>query len=186
VALNGHTDGTYLTDSPGLQMFHCHEHTGEGGETLLVDAIGAAVQLKASHPEAFHFLSNTNIPSRYHEPGFNGRILAPMIKTHPHTNEIVQVRINGDDRDILSCLPYDDVEKFYESLHHFVSILRDESSEFWFKLTPGNVLIVNNWRVLHGRSSFTGKRTMTGCYVNQEEYLSKIRLLRKKYYGIPC
>lgn len=43
----------------------------------------------------------------------------------------------------------------------------------------GNVLLVNNWRVMHGRTSFLGnERVMSGCYVNKEALESKARVLR--------
>ena len=41
-------------------------------------------------------------------------------------------------------------------------------------------------RVLHGRTAFTGKRSLCGCYVNMDEYLSTIRVLRESIRGIPA
>ena len=48
--------------------------------------------------------------------------------------------------------------------------------------------LVLNWRnfffssrVLHARTSFTGSRTLAGCYVDMDEYTSKLRVLREKY-----
>ena len=183
VALHGHTDGTYFLDQPRLQLFHCHQHTGTGGQTLLVDAIGAAEKLKRVNREAFDFLANTHIPAKYLEPGQNFRCLGPMIKVDPYSNEVYHVRINGDDRDVLSCLRFDEVELFYTHLHAYTSILRDKSSELWFKLTPGTALIVNNWRVLHGRAAFTGTRSLGGCYVGHDEHTSKHRVLINKHRG---
>ena len=34
------------------------------------------------------------------------------------------------------------------------------------------LLIFNNWRILHGRGSFKGKRKMSGCYINMEDFES--------------
>lgn len=45
-------------------------------------------------------------------------------------------------------------------------------------LQPGTVVIYNNWRILHGRTSFTGKRFFGGCYVSMTEFLSKARILK--------
>ena len=39
-------------------------------------------------------------------------------------------------------------------------------------LKPGELLIFNNWRILHGRGSFKGKRKMSGCYINMEDFES--------------
>ena len=47
-------------------MFHCHEHSGSGGETLLIDAINAAEKLKENNPSAFEFLAKTHIPAKYY------------------------------------------------------------------------------------------------------------------------
>lgn len=44
-------------------------------------------------------------------------------------------------------------------------------------LEPGTVVIYNNWRMLHGRTSYTGKRFFGGCYVSMSEFLSKARTL---------
>uniref|UniRef100_A0A8D8LZZ9 Trimethyllysine dioxygenase, mitochondrial n=1 Tax=Cacopsylla melanoneura TaxID=428564 RepID=A0A8D8LZZ9_9HEMI len=46
------------------------------------------------------------------------------------------------------------------------------------RFTPGRVLFINNWRVLHGRSSYRGQRTLTGCYVTMGNLLSRARMLK--------
>jgi trimethyllysine dioxygenase len=47
-------------------------------------------------------------------------------------------------------------------------------------MTPGNVIVYNNWRVMHGRTSFTGNRRMVGCYMNYEDFQSKRQNLHSK------
>lgn len=39
------------------------------------------------------------------------------------------------------------------------------------------LLVVDNYRVLHGRSAFTGKRRMCGAYIGGDEYRSRLRVL---------
>jgi hypothetical protein len=36
--------------------------------------------------------------------------------------------------------------------------------EYWDQLKPGRPLIFDNWRILHGRSAFTGNRRICGGY----------------------
>ena len=43
------------------------------------------------------------------------------------------------------------------------------------------IIVVDNHRVLHGRSAFTGKRRMCGAYVGVDEYRSKLAVLREKF-----
>ena len=44
-------------------------------------------------------------------------------------------------------------------------------------LRPGDALLFDNWRVLHGRHAYTGKRTLCGAYLNHEDFESRLRLL---------
>ena len=44
-------------------------------------------------------------------------------------------------------------------------------------LRPGDALLFDNWRVLHGRLAYTGKRTLCGAYLNHEDFESRLRLL---------
>ena len=45
--------------------------------------------------------------------------------------------------------------------------------ELNYQLTKGTVVLFDNFRVLHGRSSFTGKRRMVGCYLNHDDFRSR-------------
>lgn len=67
---------------------------------------------------------------------------------------------------------------FYKSLRCLASKINDKHGEAWVKLQPGTIAFLNNWRVLHGRASFTGYRKMGGCYVAMGELLSKARILK--------
>ena len=54
------------------------------------------------------------------------------------------------------------VRQFYSDLKVLTELVEDVKYQWRFKLNPGTVMIFDNWRVLHGRFSYTGKRTMTG------------------------
>lgn len=41
--------------------------------------------------------------------------------------------------------------------------------------------VVDNHRVLHGRSAFTGKRRMCGAYIGVDEYHSNLAVLSEKF-----
>ena len=52
-------------------------------------------------------------------------------------------------------------------------------------LTSYGVLVVDNHRVLHGRSAFDGKRRMCGAYIGMDEYRSKLAVLTEKFAPDP-
>jgi len=61
------------------------------------------------------------------------------------------------------------------------AIVKDPDNEGWLKLEPGEMIVINNRRVMHGRSEISGSsgRVLCGCYINYEDFLSKIRVLNE-------
>ncbi|EHL02601.1 putative Trimethyllysine dioxygenase [Glarea lozoyensis 74030] len=62
---------------------------------------------------------------------------------------------------------------WYDAARKFDEILKRKDMEYWAQLEPGRPLIFDNWRVLHGRSAFTGKRRICGGYINHDDYHSR-------------
>jgi trimethyllysine dioxygenase len=174
-----HTDGTYWSDTPGLQLFHLLHHDGKGGETMLVDGFKAADELKIQSPESYEILSRTLIPA--HSAGEETVCITPtnplpVLTHHNQTGELVQVRWNNDDRSTMDqWKDPNDVTRFYEAIRLWNKILRHH--EIIYKLTPGTCLIFDNWRVLHGRQAFDGSRRMCGAYINRDDFISRFKLL---------
>jgi alpha-ketoglutarate-dependent taurine dioxygenase len=86
-------------------------------------------------------------------------------------------RFNPYDRAPLNTVPAEEVGQFYDSYAALSAIVQDSKNEFWLKLEPGMVLLVDNWRVMHGRSAFTGKRVLCGCYLPRDDWTNKARVL---------
>lgn len=86
-------------------------------------------------------------------------------------------RFNPYDRAPLRTVPPEDMAHFYDSYEALTNIIRRQESEFWIKLKPGMVLLVDNWRVMHGRSGFTGKRVICGCYLPRDDWTSRARVM---------
>ncbi|EMD33487.1 hypothetical protein CERSUDRAFT_118069 [Gelatoporia subvermispora B] len=185
IALGAHTDTTYFTDPCGLQLFHLLEHSnGAGGATLLVDGFYVASILKELHPAEYELLSSVQIPS--HAAGEPGALFTPTPKSgYPvlrhQDGELFQVRWNNDDRSVMKGLKPGIVEQWYDAIRIWHKLLTSEDSEYWVQLAPGTAVLVDNHRVLHGRSAFTGKRRMCGAYLGMDEYRSKLTVLAEKY-----
>ncbi|PAV16092.1 Trimethyllysine dioxygenase [Pyrrhoderma noxium] len=190
LALGAHTDTTYFTDPCGLQLFHLLEHSnGHGGETLLVDGFYAASLLKELHPDAYEVLTRVRVPTHAAgEPGElfmpNPSVGYPILNLDPRDGDrLVQVRYNNDDRSAMKGVSVEDLDKWYEALRLWDNILRSSDSEFWVQLSPGTAVIVDNHRVLHGRSAFDGKRRMCGAYIGMDDFRSKLTVLNEKFTG---
>ena len=145
LALGAHTDTTYFTDPVGLQMFHILSHTdGSGGESLLVDGFYAAEVLRKEDPGAYRLLSETLIPA--HASGNEGISIqpsapSPVLKHHPVTKQLMQVRWNNDDRATMDTWRSEaELEAFYDAARKWSLILRRPDVEYREQLRPGRPL----------------------------------------------
>ncbi|KAJ6779764.1 hypothetical protein PWT90_10151 [Aphanocladium album] len=180
LALAAHTDTTYFTEPAGLQAFHLLSHTPPpnqrpedalGGQSLLVDGFHAASLLKQESPEDYEMLRSVNVP--WHASGNQGVAIAPD-RAYPvieGDSALHRIRWNNDDRGVI---PLDvDVNGWYKAARKWNEILTRKETEYWFQLTPGRMLIFDNWRVLHGRSAFEGLRRICGGYINRDDFISR-------------
>ncbi|KAF4626522.1 hypothetical protein G7Y89_g11634 [Cudoniella acicularis] len=189
LALPAHTDTTYFTDPAGLQMFHLLSHEqGSGGQSLLVDGFKAARILEDECILSHKALSRISIP--WHASGNEGITITPIRKFpvlnhyYPHDHgtkrQLMQVRWNNDDRGVVDLeeargKPGRGTEQWYNAARKWNEILKRKDMEYWAQLEPGRPLIFDNWRVLHGRSAFSGKRRIAGGYINHDDYISRWR-----------
>jgi trimethyllysine dioxygenase len=171
--LSSHTDGTYSHDAPGLQMLHCLHFDGTGGESTLVDGFKIADVLRATEPELFEVLSNVAIPGQYIGDGSHLMSARPVFR-HDHHGTLVQVSYNNSDRAPF-LLPPDDMARLYSALRAFDRLANSPAMQWSQVLRPGNALLFDNWRALHGRHAYTGQRTMCGAYLNHEDFESRLR-----------
>lgn len=175
--LEPHTDGTYSSDAPGLQMFCCIEREGEGGESILVDGIAIADRLRRTDPSAFETLTRVVVRSQYVEPGIHLTAKRPVIRLD-HAGKIEQISFNNYDRAPFR-LPPSQEQEFYRAYSKFHELLNDRSAWRVIRLDPGDAILFDNWRILHGRMEYTGRRVFIGCYHNREDFESRRRVLEE-------
>jgi len=92
------------------------------------------------------------------------------------------IRYNGNSIGQLD-LPKDLVEPVYSALERFESILYDR--DLWWRplLTPGDLLVIDNHRVLHGREAFdaaAGERHLQCCNVERDDFHNNYRRMAKR------
>ena len=173
LAIDLHTDGTYVHDAPGLQTLHCIKRDSIGGENQLIDGLAIAEKMRHEYPDAFNILCNVNIPGRYIKPDTYLEAHRPLFRVNDEGG-VIQVSFNNHDRAPFR-LENDLMVKFYDAYKIFHNLANDPSRQFEFMLDPGKVLTFDNWRLLHARSSLTGYRQLCGGYHNREDFESKLR-----------
>jgi gamma-butyrobetaine dioxygenase len=78
---------------------------------------------------------------------------------------------------------FDTLKHFYAAYHRFQKLTNDPANQLRFRLEPGQLMAMDNRRILHGRAAFdpqSGKRLLRGCYGEREELESRLRILYRR------
>lgn len=70
--------------------------------------------------------------------------------------------------------------EYYRAYRTLGELLHLPEAKIEFRLAPGQLMIFDNQRVLHGRSAYTeGARHLQGCYADKDALHSLIRVLEE-------
>lgn len=174
--LSPHTDASYYYNAAGLQMFNCIEFDGQGGESVVVDGFAIARKIEAERPDLYDVLCRVSVPGHYKEAGVHLAAERPAIRLN-RRGELEQVTFNNYDRSPFM-LPDKDMQLFYEAYSEFSRHSMDQRNWLKIPLRPGMALIFDNWRCLHGRMGYSGRRYFYGCYHDKADYESRFRTLQ--------
>ena len=174
-----HTDNPYRQPPPGAQLLHCMRADNEGGESLFADGFAAAQRLARQEPGAYAILTHTPVRFRYETADTLLEAVAPMIELDS-TGTVRSVRFNS--RSMMpAAQPARDVDEFYAAYRAFHAQLHAPSAVLRIKLNAGDLVLMDNRRLLHGRGAFTqgGDRHLRGCYMQSDSILSRLAVLRR-------
>ena len=174
--LSVHTDNPYRDPCPTLQILHCLVQAKEGGITALVDGFDAADRLKKEDPAAFELLTTNDVSFHYEADDACLDSSGPIIALDA-TGRLRRIRINNRSMEPLQ-LKFELIVPFYNALFKFRGFLEDDVSQYQFPLQAGDLLVLDNERILHGRvGEVIGARHLQGCYADRDGLLSTLRVL---------
>jgi gamma-butyrobetaine dioxygenase len=182
VALGPHTDNPYRTPVPGIQILQCLQNETSGGFSTLVDSLAVAEQVRAEDPEGFALLSRIPVRFEYRDATTQLVAVKPMIELDGR-GEMTGVHYSPrlDDIPLMS---EDDTRRYHAARKRLGQLFEDPRYELHFRLNPGEMMMFDNNRVLHGRTSFNpaeGHRQLQGCYIDRDGPRSLYRVLKRKF-----
>lgn len=179
--LDPHTDNPYRDPVPGVQLLHCLVNETSGGLSTLVDGFAAARALEARDPAAFALLSRTPVRFRYQDAATE--LVASAVPIELDANGGL-VAIHFSPRlDFVPLQPPGALDAYYRARRAFDHLLRSPDFEIRFLLASGELLMMDNRRLLHGRTGFDpteGVRHLQGCYIDIDGPRSLYRVVRRR------
>lgn len=171
--LDFHTDNPYRVPVPGFQALHCLVQADEGGETLFCDGWAVAEELGREDPALLTTLLNTPLTFRYADATSQlsaTRCVLGEGGGHVAYNARSQVALSLG-RSAL------EIATSYLALTRFEELLKEDRFVVKVRLAPGDTVIWDNHRVLHGRAPFSGARHLQGCYLTRDSVVSNASVL---------
>ena len=180
MGLGSHTDNPYRDPVPTVQLLHCLESSTEGGDSVLVDGFKAAAVLRQESKEDFDILTSTWINFRFSDTKTDLRSRVPMIELNDNS-EIVKVRYNNRSIDTIN-LPTNKIRSFYKAYRHWSEIIERDNLKVIFKLSEGDLMLLDNTRIMHARTAFSkkGKRHLQGAYTDLDGLYSQLNVLENR------
>lgn len=177
--LGSHTDNPYRDPVPTVQLLHCLASSTEGGDSVLVDGFKAANVLREESVEDFDTLASTWINYRFSDGDADLCSRVAMIELNDK-GEVVKVRYNNRSIDTIK-LPADKIRAFYKAYRHWGEIIERADLKVSFKLSPGDLMLFDNTRVMHARTAFSkrGKRHLQGAYTDLDGLYSLLNVLER-------
>ena len=184
-ALALHTDATYSQHTPALQVFHCYiagsvDSSADddlAGVSLFSDGLKVAEQLSSLEPESFEYLCLTPLTYQFSLRDVHVNRVVHTAASHPvfrynEFGDLLQVAFNTYHR--APQLSHT-AEEMYHHLRVANAAFHAKENVFRVLLRPGTVALVDNYRVLHGRTAFQGERYLGGCYVTHDQLQATYR-----------
>jgi gamma-butyrobetaine dioxygenase len=177
LGLGAHTDNPYRDPTPTLQLLHCLASSARCGESTLVDGFRVAEDLRAGDPAGFGLLARTPLGFGYHDDRTELEAEWPVIALDPR-GAVQAIHFNTRSAAPLRAEPAI-VESWYDAYRTFGRMLASPQYVIRFGLEPGDLFVVDNLRVLHGRTAFSeaGERHLQGCYADRDGLRSRLAVL---------
>ncbi|KIO76154.1 hypothetical protein TH53_16630 [Pedobacter lusitanus] len=180
LGLSAHTDNPYRNPTPTLQLLHCLQSSAAGGNSVLVDAFKVIADLKSHSSQMFHLLSTTPVNFRFEDQHDLIERTDTIIGLDVF-GEVNAIRFNNRSVQAFE-VEEEQMIAFYEAYQYLAKMIDDERYFVEFKMEASDLFIVDNERVMHGRSAYDGaggERFLQGAYADRDGLLSKLGVLKR-------
>ena len=177
-----HTDNPYRKPVPCIQILHCIENDVQGGFSTLVDGFTVTEKLKKYFPNYYKILSETKVRFQFTDESVILEDWAEMIKLDEY-GKFKQVRFSPR-LDFVPLMDKDKLELYYAARKKISEFYNSDEYRIEFKLSPGDLLMMDNYRLLHGRTTYDaneGNRFLQGCYIDYDSTEGKLNYLKRKF-----
>lgn len=159
-----HTAAPYRDPVPTLRALHCVRPKGHGGQSVVVDGLFAADLVARQHPSYFSLLKQYTVPFERREGRFHMRMRRPLV-SGDHARPVRSIHYDPLNTAPLD-LPGSTMRDFYSAYCCFSRTLNRIDLRVELSLASGDMLVMDNRRVLYGEMAGESPGVMESCYAD--------------------
>ncbi len=182
LSLAPHTDNPYRNPVPCIQLLHCIESNVSGGLSTLVDGYTVTEDLRNENYEYYKILTEVKVKFKFIDKDVILESWAPLIELN-NDKSFKQVRFSPR-LDYVPILQKEKLDLYYKARKKLSEMYNSDKYRIEFKLANKDLMMMDNHRLLHGRTSYEtkeGNRFLQGCYIDYDSTEGKLRHLKRKF-----
>lgn len=186
-----HQDLMYWSSPPKIQLLHCLANDCAGGDSLFSDGFRAASEFQLLKPEQWRILESKDVLYHYARNGNYYSVPRRVIKQQreflpksvfwspPFQGPFHLIEMQREQKF------HSDLPQWRDAARAFKDSLEAPENMLQYRLQPGDCVLFDNHRVLHGRTQFdvsSGHRHLHGTYIDSQTLASAF--VRLEYEGL--
>ena len=139
-------------------------------------------ELKKEFPNYYKILTEIKVRFQFIDQNVVLEDWAEMIQLD-ESGSFKQVRFSPR-LDFVPLMDKEKLELFYAARKKISELYNSDNFRIEFKLLPGDLLMMDNHRLLHGRTTYDvneGNRFLQGCYIDYDSTEGKLKHLKRKF-----
>ncbi len=167
----------FTSPIPGFQLFHCLEATAPYDYLTFVDALSAVDRLRREDPQAASSLASIAVTSRFVD-GLRERIQVKPVIEQDHGGVVSAVNFHPM-HDELPLMPPTATRQYHAARQRFGGLISREDFALHCMMSPGQMLIIDNSRILYRIEQRDGSMVAESCSVDAEGPVGRYRVLSR-------
>lgn len=164
-----HNDNAQYSHPPSGQVLAMLVNDATGGNSVVVDGWSVLDQLNQRDPAAIDVLSRVEVGFRQYSTEADAFTRAPLV-VRDRAGRFTHLRFSNQ---LMQPLAFDDAElaDWYRAYRLLGTAIADPANQVSFRLSAGDTLFVNGYRVLHARSAYQpdGARHLQDVYFEMDD-----------------
>jgi gamma-butyrobetaine dioxygenase len=169
-----HNDNAQYSHPPSGQVLAMLVNEAQGGNSVVVDGWSVLDRLGHEHPAAIDVLCRVEVGFRQYSTEADAFTRAPLV-VRDRFGRFVHLRFSNQ---LMQPLAFDDTElaAWYSAYRLLGAAIADPANHVSFRLSAGDTLFVNGYRVLHARTAYqpAGPRHLQDVYFEFDDVHSHL------------